>query len=133
MTYELSQDQVKKELSVALSTYTQLLRNVDFIASEDIPAFTFTMRSFGFIFERIPHLLITDDIEEAYFGIFQYYNLLEELKNNLTMAFPYAKLQNQPLLTALKPFPKSHEDLINQWWEDKTGLKVEFTKQTITR
>ena len=50
MTYELSQDQVKKELSVALSTYTQLLRNVDFIASEDIPAFTFTMRSFSVLF-----------------------------------------------------------------------------------
>ena len=39
------------------------------------------------------------------------------------MAFPYAKLQNQPLLTALKPFPKSHEDLINQWWGRQDWLE----------
>ena len=127
----IEQSVLKEELSAALSQYTQLLRDVHEIRTEDMPAFTFMMRSFGFIFERVPSILLKDDTEETYFGIFQYYNLLAELKQNLAMSYPYAQLNGQDLATVLAPFPMAYQTEVNQWWEAKTGLKVVFTKQTI--
>lgn len=129
--YAVEQNVLKKELAQALSEYTQLLRNVEHIETDNMPAFTFMMRSFGFIFQRVPGILIDDEIEETYFGIFQYYNLLGELKQNLQMSYPYAKLGNKDLSTILAPFPLNFEQEINQWWEEKTGLKVKITKQTL--
>lgn len=130
--YLVEQNLLKKELAQALSEHTQLLRNVEHIETENMPAFTFMMRSFGFIFQRVPGILIDDDIEETYFGIFQYYNLLGELKQNLQMNYPYAKLGNKELGDVLAPFPLNFEKEINQWWEEKTGLKVQMTKQTLS-
>lgn len=127
----ISQTKLKTELSQALSSHTQLLRNVEYIEPEHMVAFTFMMRSFGFIFERVPAILIDDDEEETYFAIFQYYNLLAELKRNILMSFPYAELQGTPFSKLLKPFPTLYEKEINQWWETSTGLKVKHTKQTI--
>lgn len=132
MTYPIDQLTLKKELSHALSEHTQLLRNVEYIDPEQMEAFTFMMRSFGFIFERVPAILLDDNIEETYFGIFQYYNLLAEMKHNLKMTFPYAHLQTKTFSEILAPFPTQYEKEVNQWWEEKTGLVVESTKQTIT-
>lgn len=129
--HQVDQALLKQELSTALSQYTQLLRNVNHIADTDMPAFSFTMRSFGFIFERLPGILIDDNLEETYFGSFQYYNLLAELKQNLLMNFPYAKLDQQNFSELLKAFPTTYQKEVNEWWENKTGLQVEFTKQTI--
>ena len=122
---------LKQELSTALSQYTQLLREVSFIDAADMPAFTFMMRSFGFIFERVPQILLEDDLEESQFALFQYYNLLAELKHNLAMTHPYAQLAGESLQTTLAPFPVTYATELNQWWETKTGLKVLATKQTL--
>lgn len=132
MDYPIEQFELKKELSEALSAHTQLLRNVEFIEPEQMEAFTFMMRSFGFIFERVPAILLDEDCEETYFGIFQYYNLLSELKRNILMVFPYAQLQKKSFSDILIPFPTHFEKEVNQWWEAKTGLIVGGTKQTIT-
>ncbi|WP_314065629.1 hypothetical protein [uncultured Vagococcus sp.] len=132
MTYPVEQLELKKELSAALSAHTQLLRNVEHIEPEQMDAFTFMMRSFGFIFERVPGILLDNDAEETYFGIFQYYNLLAELKHNLMMSFPYAHLQNVNFSDILAPFPTQYVAEVNQWWEEKTGLVVGSTKQTMT-
>lgn len=129
--YQVEQEHLKKELSQGLSQYTQLLRNVNQIDTTDMPAFIFMMRSFGFIFERVPRILIANNIEETYFGSFQYYNLLAELKQNLQMSFPYAKLDQQDFQQLLAPFPTTYQAEVNHWWENKTGLQIEHTKQTI--
>ena len=63
--------------------------------------------------------------------MFQYDNLVEELKHNLKMTYPYARLQNKTLFEIIDQFPVAYKKEINEWWEQKTGLTVVPTKQTI--
>ena len=54
-------------------------------------------------------------------------DLLAELKSNLALSFPHITSID------LSAFPHEHVLLLNEWWEEKTGLKVDTpTKQTIT-
>ena len=47
-------------------------------------------------------------------------------KNNLALSFPHVSSID------LSAFPDSHVDLLNKWWEEKTGLHVDTpTKQTL--
>ncbi|HFE9852790.1 hypothetical protein [Enterococcus faecalis] len=76
--------------------------------------------------ERIPEALISEYEEDLYFAAFQYYNLLAELKNKLALSFPHVSSID------LSASPDSHVDLLNKWWEEKTGLHVDTpTKQTL--
>ena len=118
---------IKKELAEALHVHILLLKNIETIERDSSNALRFVVKSLGFMLERIPEALVSEDDEDLYFAAFQYYNLLAELKNNLAISFPH--------LTAidLSAFPNSHVTLLNEWWEEKTGLQVDTpTKQTMT-
>lgn len=122
---------LKKELLKALDLHIDILKEVEDIGPEELPGFLFMMRSFGFMLDRAPRVLAVEDQEEMYYMMFQYYSLLTELKYNLTMTFPHATLQGIPLLEIVKQFPTAYEKEMKNWWEQKTGLKIEETKQTI--
>lgn len=117
---------IKQELAEALHAHILLLKDIEMIDQKATNALPFIMKSLGFMLERIPEALISEDEEDLYFAAFQYYNLLAELKSNLALSFPY--------LTSidLSDFPSSQVEAVNVWWEAKTGLKVhEPTKQTM--
>ena len=124
----MNQDKlIKQELAAALHAHILLLKDIETINSEATEALPFIMKSLGFMLERIPEALVSEDEEDLYFAAFQYYNLLAELKNNLALSFPHI---TQIDLTS---FPDQHVTLLNEWWEEKTGLKVDTpTKQTMT-
>ncbi|GCF93902.1 hypothetical protein NRIC_17930 [Enterococcus florum] len=122
---------LKKELLHALDLHIDILKDVEEISSEQLPGFLFMMRSFGFMLDRAPHVLEAEDEEEMHYMMFQYYSLLTELKYNLTLNFPYTKIQGAPLLELVNRFPTTFEQEMKQWWEEKTGLVVERRKQTI--
>ncbi|OJG18856.1 hypothetical protein RU97_GL001474 [Enterococcus canis] len=127
----MTNESLKKELAQALNAHIELLREVDYIDNDNMDAFTFMMRSFGFMLKGAPHVLISEQEEELHYMMFQYYSLLTELKYNLMLNYPYAKLQNKPMLEVLAAFPTTYEREMKNWWEEKTGLQVEETKQTI--
>ncbi len=131
MSYPISRECIKKELAEALTCHIQLLRHIEQIDSNAVEGLLFTMHRFGFILERIPNLLIQDDTEELHFAIFQYYNLLAELKRSLQLAYPQTQIYGTKLLDLLQPFPTHYEKEVNQWWEELTGLQVDETKQTM--
>lgn len=117
---------IKQELAEALHVHILLLKRIETIDSNSEGALRFVVRSLGFMLERIPEALISEDEEDLYFAAFQYYNLLAELKNNLALSFPHVSSID------LSAFPDSHVDLLNKWWEEKTGLHVDTpTKQTL--
>ena len=124
-------DLLKSDLAIALNTHIKLLREVEQIDAEHMDAFTFMMRSFGFMLDRAPNVMLENDDESLYYMMFQYYSLLNELKYNLILNYPYARLKNRPLLELVETFPTTYEKELKQWWENKTGLDVEETKQTI--
>lgn len=123
--------ELKRELAEALNAHIQLLKDVEMIDEEHMEAFTFMMRSFGFMLDRGPTVLIEDDNEELYFMMFQYYSLLTELKYNILLNFPYSRLQGKKLMDLLTVFPTTYEKEMKEWWEQKTGLEISETKQTI--
>ena len=122
---------LKKDLANALNTHIKLLREVEEIEIEHMDAFTFMMRSFGFMLDRAPNVMLETDDEVLYYTMFQYYSLLNELKYNLILNFPYARLQGCTLVEVVDAFPTTYEKELKHWWENKTGLEVEETKQTI--
>lgn len=127
MTY----DELQNDLLKALDLHIDILKEVEDIESEHLPAVLFMMRSFGFMLDRAPTVLAMHDEEEMMYLMFQYYSLLTELKYNLAFNFPYAKMQGEPLLEVVKQFPCTYEKELKKWWEEKTGLTVEERKQTI--
>ncbi|MGX2945642.1 hypothetical protein [Enterococcus alishanensis] len=127
MTY----DELQKDLLTALDLHIDILKEVEDIESEHLPAVLFMMRSFGFMLDRAPTVLAVHDEEEMMYLMFQYYSLLTELKYNLAFNFPYAKMQGESLLEVAKQFPCTYEKELKKWWEEKTGLTVEERKQTI--
>ena len=127
----VAEDLLKKDLANALNTHIKLLREVEQIEVEHMDAFTFMMRSFGFMLDRAPNVLLEEDDEALYYMMFQYYSLLNELKYNLILNFPYARLQGRTLVEVMDVFPTTYEKELKQWWENRTGLNVEETKQTI--
>ena len=117
---------IKQELAEALHAHILLLKDIEMIDQKATNALPFIMKSLGFMLERIPEALISEDEEDLYFAAFQYYNLLAELKSNLALSFPHITSID------LSAFPHEHVLLLNEWWEEKTGLKVDTpTKQTI--
>lgn len=122
---------LQTDLLQALDLHIDILKEVEDIETEQLPAFLFMMRSLGFMLDRAPLVLASNDDEEMYYMMFQYYSLLTELKFNLAMNFPYARWQDEPLLEKVNAFPETYEAEMKAWWEDKTGLVVEETKQTI--
>ncbi|MCU7357021.1 MULTISPECIES: hypothetical protein [Enterococcus] len=122
---------LKTELLVALDTHIDILKDASYIQPDHLDGIMFMMRSFGFMLDRAPKVLACDDTEEMNYLMFQYYSLLTELKYNLTLNFPYAKINNKNLLEIVDAFPTTYEKEMKTWWEDTTGLKVEETKQTI--
>lgn len=125
------QQLLKEELAQALTVHITLLREVELIEEEHMDAFTLMMRSFGFMLANAPTALLENDTEALHYVMFQYYSLLTELKYNLTLNFPYARLQGKTMLEVVAAFPTTYERELKQWWETKTGLEVEETKQTI--
>ncbi len=122
---------LRMELADALNVHIELLKDVEYIDIDHMDAFTFMMRRLGFMLERAPSALIDEKDEELYFMMFQYYGLLAELKRAIKMSFPYAKLHGITLGELLEKFPTNYETNLNDWWENRTGLKIEETKQTI--
>ncbi|MGO3728275.1 MAG: hypothetical protein ACTJFI_05160 [Enterococcus viikkiensis] len=122
---------LQTDLLQALDLHIDVLKEVEDIETEQLPAFLFMMRSLGFMLDRAPLVLASNDDKEMYYMMFQYYSLLTELKFNLAMNFPYARWQGEPLLEKVNAFPETYEAEMKVWWEDKTGLVVEETKQTI--
>lgn len=127
MTYE----ELQKDLLEALDLHIDILKEVEDIEPENLTAVLFMMRSFGFMLDRAPAVLALHNQEEMYYLMFQYYSLLTELKYNLALNFPYAKMQGEPIIEVVKQFPCTFEKEMKLWWEKKTGLTVEETKQTI--
>ncbi|MBO0473874.1 hypothetical protein IGL98_000266 [Enterococcus sp. DIV0840] len=122
---------LKQDLADALNVHIKLLREVEQIEADHMDAFTFMMRSFGFMLDRSPKVLLGSDDEELNYMMFQYYSLLTELKYNLILNYPYAHLQGKTMSDVVAEFPTTYERELKQWWEEKTGLEVEETKQTI--
>lgn len=127
----VSPDLLKQDLADALNAHIKLLREVEQIEAEHMDAFTFMMRSFGFMLDRSPNVLLGNNDEELNYMLFQYYSLLTELKYNLILNYPYARLQGKTMSEVVEVFPTTYEREMKQWWEDKTGLEIEETKQTI--
>lgn len=130
-TTEPTFSQLKQELLNVLDRHIDLLKTVPSIEIAHLDGVLFMMRSLGFMLDRAPKVLALDDLTEMHFMMFQYYSLLSELKYNLVLNFPYASLEGVPLLTIMEGFPTTYEAAMKQWWEDRTGLAVEETKQTI--
>lgn len=122
---------LQTDLLQALDLHVDILKEVNDIKAEEIPAFLFMMRSLGFMLDRAALVLASGDDEEMYYMMFQYYSLLKELKLNLAMNYPYATLQEEPLIDTVAQFPDTYEKEMKLWWEEKTGLVVESTKQTL--
>lgn len=122
---------LKEDLANALNVHITLLKDVDSIDNDHLDAYIFMMRSFGFMLDRAPKVLISQDDEELKYMMFQYYSLLNELKYNIFLNFPYAHLQGRKLIEIVEDFPTTYEREMKQWWESLTGLKLEETKQTI--
>ncbi|MGC6769315.1 hypothetical protein ACYSNR_15750 [Enterococcus sp. LJL128] len=127
----IEQHLLKRELADALTTHIRLLKDVDEIEMEHSDALAFMMRSFGFMLDGAPEILVTEDEEALYYMMFQYYSLLTELKYNLMLNFPYARLQGREIMAVVNDFPVAYEREMKEWWERMTGLEVEETKQTI--
>lgn len=123
--------ELKKELIQALDTHIDLLKDTSLITSEDMDGVMFMMRSFGFMLDRAPKVLLEEDSEEMNFLMFQYYSLLNELKYNLRFDYPDAKLQNRLLVDIVQAFPTTYEKEMKIWWEQLTGLHVDYKKQTM--
>ena len=47
------------------------------------------------------------------------------------MSYPHARIHTKLLIEILEGFPKTYSSDMIKWWELKTGLVVEHTKQTI--
>ncbi len=124
-------DLLKQDLADALNAHIKLLREVEQIEVDHMDAFTFMMRSFGFMLDRSPKVLLGQDNEALNYMMFQYYSLLTELKYNLILNYPYARLQGKTMKEVVEVFPTTYEREMKQWWEEKTGLAIEETKQTI--
>lgn len=122
---------LKEELVNALDRHIDLLKDTATIDPDSLDGVMFMMRSFGFIFDRAPQVLLTDDPEEMNFLMFQYYSLLHELKYNLLLNYSYSKIHQRTLLSIVQDFPTTYETDMRQWWESLTGLQVDETKQTI--
>lgn len=122
---------LKDELLQALDIHIDILKDASTIETDHLDGIMFMMRSFGFMLDRAPKVLREENLEEMHYLMFQYYSLLSELKYNLTLNFPYAKINQKSLLEIVDAFPTTYEKEMKQWWEDLTGLKVEETKQTI--
>lgn len=122
---------LKEDLANALTFHIKMLKDVDSIDNEHMDAFTFMMRSFGFMLDRAPEVMLSEDDEELKYMMFQYYSLLNELKYNIFLNFPYAHLQGKKLIDIVENFPTTYEREMKQWWEELTGLEIEETKQTI--
>ena len=127
----MDQHLLKKELVDALTVHIKLLAKVEMIEEEHMDAFTFMMRSFGFMLDGAPNVIVTQDKEELYYMMFQYYSLLNELKYNLLLNYPYAALHDEKIIEIVERFPTTYEREMKHWWEETTGLEVEETKQTI--
>ncbi|MHC5247406.1 hypothetical protein [Enterococcus sp. HY326] len=123
--------ELRQELFNALDRHIDILRDVELIENESLDGVVFMMRSFGFIFDRAPMVLSGSDELEMNYMMFQYYSLLTELKYNLALNYPYAKLQGRPIIEIVEEFPTTYEKEMKQWWEQHTGLDVQETKQTI--
>lgn len=128
----LTCEELKTDLLKALDLHIDILKDVDELTKDEVPAVLFMMRSFGFMLDRAPRVLAAHDLEELQFMMFQYYSLLTELKYNLVLSYPHATLQGEPLLAIVEEFPTTYEKEMRAWWEDITGLIIEETKQTIT-
>ncbi|GEQ50172.1 hypothetical protein LQF61_03220 [Tetragenococcus koreensis] len=124
-------DQLKKEMTLALDTHVDILKDVSAIDTEHLEAIMFMMRSFGFMLDRAPKVLYEEDSEEMNFLMFQYYSLLSELKYNLALNYSYAKIQDRSLIEIVNTFPTTYEKEMKLWWEELTGLHVDDSKQTI--
>lgn len=124
-------NELKNEMVKALDTHIDILKDASQILPEHMDGVLFMMRSFGFMLDRAPGVLAQEDSEEMNYLMFQYYSLLTELKYNITLSFPYSKINNKSLLEIVDSFPTTYEKDMKQWWENMTGLEVEETKQTI--
>ncbi|OTO71194.1 MULTISPECIES: hypothetical protein [unclassified Enterococcus] len=122
---------LQTDLLQALDLHIDILKEVDDIEKEELPGFLFMMRSLGFMLDRAALVLASKDDEEMYYMMFQYYSLLKELNLNLAMHFPRATIQGEPLIDMVHRFPDTYGKEMRVWWEAKTGLTVEETKQTI--
>lgn len=124
-------NELKNEMVKALDTHIDILKDASQILPEHMDGVLFMMRSFGFMLDRAPGVLAQEDAEEMNYLMFQYYSLLTELKYNITLSYPYSKINNKSLLEIVDSFPTTYEKEMKQWWESMTGLAVEETKQTI--
>ena len=128
----MNRTDLRRELTEALTLHIQLLQEVDEITEDNMEAFTFMMRSFGFMLDRAPSVLYHEsDDDDLCYMMFQYYSLLTELKYNVMMNYSDATLNGRQLLKLAEDFPTTYENEMKQWWEEKTGLTIENTKQTI--
>ncbi len=127
-----SYNELKKELVTALDIHIDLLKDTSLIEPEHLDGIMFMMRSFGFMLDRAPKVLLEEDPEEMNFLMFQYYSLLSELKHNLLLNYPNTILQNRPLIDIVQIFPTTYEKDMKLWWEQLTGLHVDDSKQTMS-
>ncbi|WP_071130708.1 hypothetical protein [Enterococcus timonensis] len=133
MTEKIDKEILRHDLTEALTQHIHLLQEVEEIDEENMEAFTFMMRSFGFMLDRAPKVLYREaDEDDLNYMMFQYYSLLTELKYNISMSYPYATLNDKTLLQLAESFPSTYERELKNWWEEKTGLSVDETKQTIS-
>ena len=127
-----SYNELKKELVTALDIHIDLLKDTSLIEPKHLDGIMFMMRSFGFMLDRAPKVLLEEDPEEMNFLMFQYYSLLSELKHNLLLNYPNTTLQNRSLIDIVQIFPTTYEKDMKLWWEQLTGLHVDDSKQTMS-
>lgn len=68
---------LQTDLLQALDLHVDILKEVNDIKTEEIPAFLFMMRSLGFMLDRAALVLASGDDEEMYYMMFQYYKFVK--------------------------------------------------------
>jgi hypothetical protein len=123
--------QLKKEALTALNLEQELLRHMDEIHPEHTTTVRFLLKSLGNMFAKIPGALANQNEDELRRAMFEYYELLVELKQNLKMTFPNATLFEKSVHSVVDEFPTHYHVELKQWFEGITGVRVCETKQTM--
>ncbi|MDR0922097.1 MAG: hypothetical protein LBM95_06935 [Lactobacillales bacterium] len=123
--------ELRNEALKVMDLHTHLLRKLEEIDPDHAEAGVFTLRSFGYILQNLPEVLVRDTVEDAMSALFEYYGLLTELKYNLKLNYPYAILFGKPILEIIERYPTTYHQELNEWFEAQNGVDVVETKQTM--
>jgi hypothetical protein len=123
--------ELRNEAIEVLDLHSHFLRKMDQVDFHHPEAAGFILRSFGYIIQNMPEVLVREDIDDAKAALFEYYSLLTELKYNVKMNYPDTILFGQPVLSLINRYPTTFHEELKLWFEEKNGVTVTEGKQTL--